>query len=358
MKSVVKFLLFMTLGIIVTLGAVASLFLVRGGVFYKNEAVSPGACKNIALSGGSAEDIQTNRLSKIAYLSVLDRRAIGSGKHLTGTVLSLDLGADNPVPQPALTSQPDDFRPHGLSLFTNVSGRTSLFVLNHAEDGEKIELFIKDGDDPAFEHIRTFSSPLLIEPNDIVAISESSFYVANDSGASNALERAAEMLLAIGLSPLVYFDGTTFSIPADDLKSAGGINVNQERTKLFVGETLGKSIKVYDLNTDGAVYGEPETISLAGGVDNIDVDANGVLWIANHTNTLSLIKHFTDASSPSPTQIQTITFNADDQVKITTVYEEDGTTFSAGSVANRVGDQILMGSITERRVRICQMQGG
>ncbi|MEQ9444942.1 MAG: SMP-30/gluconolactonase/LRE family protein [Rhodospirillaceae bacterium] len=357
MKSVVRLLLFIFLAVIVFLGAVTMTFLIRGGAFYETQAIAPGSCKNIALTDGSAEDIQTDRLSKTAYLSVLDRRAIGGGKRLTGTILSLDLNAETPVPQPALTSQPDDFHPHGLSLFTNDSGQTSLFVLNHAQDGEKVELFIKQNDDTAFEHIRTYSSPLLIEPNDIVAITESSFYVANDSGASNPLERAAEMLLAIGLSPLVYFDGTTFSTPADDLKSAGGINVNQERTKLFVGETLGKSIKVYDLNADGALYGDPKTIALKGGVDNIDIDENGVLWIANHTNTLSLIKHFTDAASPAPTQIQTITFDAEDEADITTVYEEDGTTFSAGSVANKVEDRILMGSITEKRVRICQMQG-
>jgi sugar lactone lactonase YvrE len=357
MKSLAKLLLLMTLGGIVILSVITMVFLVRGGAFYKNQPVSPGSCKNIELADGSAEDIQTDRLSKIAYLSVLDRRAIGGGKRQTGTILYLDLNLETPVPQPALASQPDDFHPHGLSLFTNDAGQTSLFVLNHASDGEKVELFRKQSDDFVFRHIRTYSSPLLTEPNDIVAINESSFYVANDSGASNPLERAAEMLLAVGLSPLVYFDGTSFSTAADDLKSAGGINVNQARTKLFVGETLGKAIKIYGLNADGTLSGKPKTIALAGGIDNIDVDDNGVLWIANHTNTLSLIKHFTDAASPSPTQIQTISFDNSDDVKIATVYEEDGTTFSAGSVVNKVGDQILMGSITEKRVRMCQMPG-
>jgi arylesterase / paraoxonase len=329
-------------------------FLIRGGAFRSVVAVSPGACEIVEIGSGSAEDIQIDRVNQIALMSVLDRRGIVVGRQVKGTVLALPLNSIGSKPEIALANQPDDFRPHGLSLFTDENGTQTLLVINHSTTlGERIELFEKKIGQTLFEHRETISSPLLVEPNDIVAISARRFYIANDSGASNGLERAAEMLLAIGLSPIIYFDGVEFSVPADDLRSSGGINVNKEKTEIYVGETSGKAIRIYGLNPDGTLAALKNTISLQSGVDNIDVDVDGNLWIANHTNTLALVKHFGDATSPAPTQIQRIRLSSDEAPQIDTIYEQNGDVFSAGSVGTLFNNQLLIGSITEPNVLRC-----
>ena len=165
------------------------------------------------------------------------------------------------------------------------------------------------------------------------------------------------MLFGIGLSPLIYFDGASFKIVADDLKSSGGINVSHDLSEIYVGETGGESFRIYSLTQDGSLNGLQRTVGLQRAVDNIDVDDSGDLWIANHTNTLALIKHFGDANSPAPTQVQMLRMTKEGEVELKTVYEDDGKEFSAGSVGARFGDELLIGSITERKLLRCRIDG-
>lgn len=331
-------------------------FLIRGGAFRDVSAVSAGQCEAIAIPDGSAEDVQPDRRNNLALLSVLDRRAIVNNTASDGTISRLSL--DNPAFPivPALASQPSRFQPHGISLYEAADGTQTLFVINHSFGaGEYIELFEKTPEQNLFDHVDTLSSPLLIEPNDLVAVGSRQFYVANDSGASNGLERVAEMVFAVGLSPLVYYDGSNFEMVIENLKSSGGINVDPARSKLYVGETVGEAIRVFALNTDGSLGPEKEAIPLDSGVDNIDVDVDGNIWIANHTNTVALVQHFADETSPAPTQVQRISFTGD-QPNVETIYEQDGSAHSAGSVAVRYDDAFLIGSITEKQLLYCQMK--
>ncbi|NKB44351.1 MAG: hypothetical protein GKS03_08750 [Alphaproteobacteria bacterium] len=353
MKKLLKFFALTIGGVIILVTMVAVSFLVRGGAFRTVAAISPGQCHPVELSSGSAEDLQIDRSSGTAYLSVLDRRGIVEGKIVSGTILALSLNTRDSIPGSALSSQPDSFRPHGLSLFNSTDGSQTLVVINHAENGEYLEIFEKQADQQLFDHAETLSTPLLREPNDIVAIGPRKFYIANDSGATNGIERAAEMLLGIGLSPLIYFDGSNFSIVVDDLKSSGGINVSQDLSEIYVGETGGESIRIYGINEDGSLASLQRTIGIQAGVDNVDVDASGDLWIANHTNTLALVKHFGNSDSPAPTQVQKLKLTG--EVELQTIYENAGDQFSAGSVGARFDGELLIGSITERKLLRCQI---
>jgi len=332
-------------------------FLVRGGAFRNVETISPGACETIDIPLGSAEDIQIDREYGVALLSVLDRRrSITDGKSVKGTILSLSLDPAASSLVPALSSQPEDFRPHGLSLHTSKNGLRTLVVINHATAGELIEIFERDRDEALFRHVDTLTSPLLMDPNDLVAVDSRKFYVANDSGAENGLEKAAEMLFAAGLSPLLYFNGTTFDTVVDNLKSSGGINVSLDGTELYVGETAGESIRVYALGTDKSIGDIKQTIDVGSGVDNIDIASDGALWIANHTNTLALVKHFGDAESLAPTQIQRLSkVSQGKNYRLKTILENDGSLISAGSVGARYKNEIVIGSITERKLLKCSI---
>ncbi len=333
-------------------------FLFRGGAFRETVDVSPGHCETVATNQGSAEDIEIDRKRGITYLSTLDRRGLVQGKDPSGKILQLDLSNLSIPPISALTSEPEGFRPHGISLFTNENNTQTLFVINHSGGTEeRIEIFEKQIEDQLFDHIETLTGPLITHPNDLVTVADRKFFIANDSGATNSLERAGEMMLGVGLSPLVFYDGSTFSIEISDLRSSGGINVNAKRRLLFVGETMGKAIRVYNLAEKSSLKGFVDTTELESSVDNIDLDTNGDLWIASHTNTLALVRHFTDADSPAPSQVQRITAKNNDFDTIQTVFENDGSLFSASSVGARYRDLLLVGSITEPKVLICTMYG-
>lgn len=356
MKRVLKLLALMVGLVLLVIAGITATFLIRGGAFSEVAQISPGQCQTIGIPGGSAEDIQPDRPNNLALMSVLDRRAIVENRATDGTVTRLNLTNDAFTIEPALASQPGKFQPHGISLFTAPNGTQTLFVINHAfGDGEFIEVFEKTSEQSLFDHIDSLTSPLLIEPNDLVAVGNRQFYVANDSGATNSLERMAEMVFAAGLSPLVYYDGVTFQTVANNLKSSGGITVNLAKSELYVGETMGEAIRVFKLAADHSVQREIETIPLNSGVDNLDLDSNGNIWIANHINTVSLVRHFSDATFPAPTQVQRISF-ASGAPQIETLYEKNGSEHSAGSVAVKFDDKLLVGSITEKQILYCQLE--
>jgi arylesterase/paraoxonase len=347
--------LFLGALILIVSAALAS-FLVRGGAFRQVQEVSSGVCKVIPTNHGSAEDIDIDPQTGIAYLSALDRRGLVAGKQVTGDILQLDLSEPKLPPTSALNAVPDGFRPHGVSLFEMPDGSRKLFVINHQYGTEeRIEVFSKAAGQDRFEHQETLSDPLITHPNDLVAVGPRQFYIANDSGASSGIERGAEMLFGIGLSPLVYFDGSRFSIVDEGLKSSGGINTDLNTDRLYVGETMGNSIRVYELNPDRTISEYLQTIDVGSGVDNIDIEPDGTIWIANHSNTLALVQHFADENLSAPLQVQKIEVNNGLFGPITTVLENNGDQFSANSVAAKFNDLLAIGSITEPAIMLCDL---
>jgi len=355
MKRVIKSLALVFTALVIASTIVIAAFLVRGGAFDQVSSITPGKCRTLAISIGSAEDIDVDSDNGIAYLSALDRRGLVEGRQVHGNILKVNLNEKDLRLEPALTRVPDRFRPHGINLYTDHTGLQRLFVINHSGGvEEKIEVFEKMISEKLFRHVDTLANSIIKNPNDLVAVSATKFYIASDSGATNVIESAAEMLFAAGLSPLIYFDGDQFLEVRSDLKSSGGISADLSSKRLFVGETMGKSISIYSLGRDLSLEQHIETVELEGSVDNLDLDPDGNLWIANHANTLALVRHFIDAEIAAPSQVQKISGIGLMNQSITTIYENDGSEFSASSIGLRYKNMMLVGSITEPKILVCE----
>jgi len=335
---------------VVVVGLFTLEFMSFGGQFRDLRNRSPGACSTLSLNA-SAEDIQIDRNRSIAYLSSLDRRSLVEGNDVKGTVLQVDLVADPLRAEPALSSAPSGFRPHGMSLYRMGDGKQRLFVISHPEgEDHVVEIFEQDADN-RFAHVGSVRDPLLVSPNAIVAVGPQQFYVANDKGATGIFQRIAESLFRRGLSKVVYFDGETMTIAADGLKSAVGMGLSPDGLTVYVAETLGKRISVYTRNPLTGELVFREHIEIDGSPDNINVDADGALWIATHAKLLDLIRHFGDASHRAPTTILRYASGV-----LTPIYVNDGSAISAGSVGAAFGGRLYIGSITEPKLHICRMR--
>jgi arylesterase/paraoxonase len=333
--------------LVVVLGSVA--FLYRGGAFTELTAGFEGTCSAIPTGAGSAEDIQIDQQTGIAYLSAYDRRAVVRGETVTGTILQLDTNRDDPQPMPALSSVPQGFKPHGLSLVYGQDGRAHLYVISHLSDERHtVEHFVRAPDDALFAHVDSIENPLFNSPNDLVATAENLFFVANDSGAQSGFQRATEILFARPMAPLVRYDNGTVSVVRNDLAGSSGINADDNY--LYVSETLGKRFTAFSLKD---LTGEPLlSIDLPSSPDNIDVASDGSVWVAAHANTFALIKHFGDATSPAPSQVFRI---APPDFEPQQVFLDLGETLSAGSVGATYGSWLVMGSITEPKILLCRL---
>jgi arylesterase/paraoxonase len=335
---------------VVIVGLFTLEFMSFGGQFRDLHVQSPGACSTLPLDA-SAEDIQIDRNRSIAYLSSLDRRGLVEGKMVEGTVLQVDLVADPLRAEPALSSAPVGFRPHGMSLYRMGDGKQRLFVISHPEGEEHVIEVFEQNTDNRYAHVGSIRDPLLVSPNAIVAVGPQQFYVANDKGDTGFLGRIAESLFRSGFSKVVYFDGESMRVEAEGLKSAVGMGLSPDGLTAYVAETLGKRVSVYTRNPLTGELTFKQHIELDGSPDNINVDADGALWIAIHAKLVDLIRHFGDATHHAPT---TILRNAAGTT--TAIYVNDGSAISAGSVGTAFGGRLYIGSITEPQLLICRMR--
>jgi arylesterase/paraoxonase len=347
-KSLLKLI-----GVIVLAGVAVSLFLLyRGGAFKQIEPHFDGTCETLALDG-SAEDIQVDRDRGFAYLSLIDRKSLVSGAGAQGIIGRVDLNKRPLAVDSALVTQPDHFRPHGMSLYIDANGQRSLFVINHpvnrGTDPESVELF-RESSPGSFEHIETFGSDLINAPNDLAAVGPRQFYVANDAVAGGGWKAGAQQF-GFGFSTLVFVDGDSAQIAAADIASGGGINVSADGNRLYVAETSGQRIRVLARDPSGELT-NLGSVAIGTSPDNIDVADDGSLWVGAHANTLKLIQHFIKGT-PAPSQVVRVQLSNDTDADIEEIYLNDGSEISASSVGATYREMLLIGSITDRKLLVC-----
>lgn len=342
-------------GVLVLVVAGVTLWLLaRGGAFRDIRPHFAGSCQALPLDG-SSEDIIVDRERGIAYLSLHDRRSVVAGKDVVGTVARIDLNTRPFTVVGALTSAPPALRPHGMSLYIGPDGRRRLFVINHGRergvDPEAVEIF-NETSPGEFAHAGTVRAPQLFSPNDLVAVGPDQFYVANDKALGGGLAAGLQQA-GIGGSPLSYFDGANGRYVLEDLASGSGINVSPDGQTLYVAETAGKRVRVLAREAGGGVR-ELARIGLDTSPDNIDVAADGSLWIAGHANILALIRHFIKGT-PAPTQVWRVRLDGGEARDIEEIYLDDGSQMSAGSVGATWNRWLLIGSITEPKLQFCEL---
>lgn len=355
MKIVKRLLI--TIGILVlVIGGSTFWMLYRSGAFREIKPHFAGRCEAVPLPG-SSEDIQVDRERGMAYLSVIDRKSIVEGKDAQGTVMRVDLNTRPFAAVDALLSRPSSLRPHGLSLYVGADGVRRLFVINHGRDrggdSEAVELFIETAPGE-FSHVETFHGRALNSPNDLVAVGPRQFYVANDKALGGAFAGILQMA-GIGASPLSYFDGGQARDVLTDIASGGGINAAPDYRTLYIAETTGKRLRIVDRGEDGSVS-ERMRVELDTAPDNIDVAADGSLWVAGHANTLALVRHFI-GGTPAPSQVWRVALGPGAAASVEELYLDDGKQISAGSVGATWDKLLLIGSITERKILICERAG-
>ena len=303
-----------------------------------------GSCEAVPLAG-SGEDIQIDRDAGYAYISMLDRMGVAQGNEIDpGMVMRLDLNDPARPVVPAISDGPE-LHPHGLSLYRDSEGTLHLFVINHPKDRangtERLERYTQTAPG-VFSHAETYESPLITRANDMVAVGPRQFYVAQDVD-----RRSGDTV-----TDLVYFDGNDYTVITGDIESGGGINVSADGNTLYISETGGKRIRVARRNADGSLA-EERFIQLDTSPDNIDIAADGSLWVGAHSNVVALAMHFI-AGSKAPSQILRIDATTE-PAGIEEIYLNAGGEISAGSGGATSGNNLLIGSITARKILACTM---
>jgi arylesterase/paraoxonase len=303
------------------------------------------------------EDITIDQTTGIAFLSASDRWSFMIHNNaIKGAIYSLDLN-DSILRPLKLTNQlkMDDFHPHGISLFTTPDGRKFLFAINHRENGQNfVERFEYKSD--SLIHLESIRHDLMLSPNDLVATGERSFYFTNDHNEKPSGWRRFKDLLAIGTGNVCFCEGDVCSpTSVTGIKYANGININAGGTRIFVSESSDMKIKVFDrdLTTDALTH--VSDIDTGTGVDNIELDADGNLWVGCHPKLLKFLKHSGDETSISPSEVIRIRPNGSTYEQ-KTVYMNDGSEISASSVGAVYKNKLLIGPVFQDHIIVAEMK--
>ena len=333
-------------------------WLTAAGLFAHVTPVLPGICKPIVGIAGP-EDFEVDAAHDTVIVSSTNRRAPKNTPDPRDGLYALklsDLGAA-PV---KLEGTPKDFHPHGISLYRAPNGDETLMAINHRSDGSQaVEIFGLDFDD-AKARLTPHSSiggGLLISPNDLSAVGPDRFYVSNDHVTKTPLGRFAEDYLVWPHADLLYFNGTSFRIPVQRMAFPNGVYVSPDGTHLYIAVTAERRLIALSREPFFGNLTEIGSLSLPMRPDNISADAQGRLIIAGHPSLIRVNQFRADPTKPSPSEVVRVTLDKSGlPTGYETIFADEGGLIGASSSAAAVGKKLLIGSVLDNKLLVCDMK--
>jgi arylesterase/paraoxonase len=228
-----------------------------------------------------------------------------------------------------------------------------LYVINHAGGRHTIEIYDLVG--IGLSHRATLSDPLLVTPNDLVAVGRDRLYVTNDHANAAGFSRQIEDYLRRSISTVVYYDGARFIEAASGIRYPNGINVSGDGETLYVASTTGGSVLVFEIDPASGKLERRGAIEIRSGVDNIEVDQAGDLWIGAHPKLLTFVQHAGDASRLAPSQVIRVAAPDTNAPLVEEAFLSLGEDLSGSSVGAVYGDRLLVGSVLDDGILDCRI---
>ncbi len=322
------------------------------GVFRTLEPHFAGRCSEVAGIPGP-EDLTIHPRTGVAYVSACDRFALERGESPRGALYAYVLDAPSPAPVKLTSAELTDACPHGISLQVDPDGQDRLFAIVHRGERHSIEVYDLVGD--RLVHHESLADPLLVSPNDLVAVGRDALYVTNDHGWPPGFARTLEEWLRLPLATVVRWEGARFSKATSGIRLANGIQASPDGRTVFVAGSLDRGVRVYDRDAATGALTHRENVDLDTVPDNVELDAEGALWIGAHPKALELVQYRNGRAPRAPSQVVRASRTADGGWDVEEVFLDAGETLSASSVAAVHGKRLLIGGIFEPRLLDCRL---
>tara|TARA_R110002124_G_scaffold169666_2_gene337210 strand:+ start:5953 stop:6999 length:1047 start_codon:yes stop_codon:yes gene_type:complete len=343
-----NFLIIMGLIIVVALARMAIVIIPASGMMAELTPVTPGQCTALNIGPGT-EDITIDPASGLVFVSSDDRR---TGER--GGIYAFNLDQRDTVWEVS-GDAPDDFHPHGISLWTGADGSQRLFVINHrasfdtAGGAHAVEIF-DVGENGLLSHVESISHEALLSPNDVLAVGPRSFYATNDRAYHSGIMASLEAYFGLPLSSVSWFDGTNGDMAAHGIAYANGINISADGTELYVAELLARRVRVYDRDVESGALSANRVLPVPTAPDNIEIDERGDLWIGGHPRIFDFVAHAADAGAMAPAHA--VRLNPLTGETETALLVMDGS-LNASSVAAMRDGVLLVGAVFDDHILVC-----
>jgi arylesterase/paraoxonase len=321
------------------------------GAFFDVPATNNNMCRAIDVFPGT-EDVTIDPKTDIVFVSAANRRIAEGSSAEQGGIYAFPLNNPDLI-QKVSTDSPDDFQPHGISLWSGSDDYgnmvTRLFVINHAATANIVEIF-DVGPNGALTHHESIQFQDLTSPNDLLAVGPNAFYATIDRKYKKGAMASLEAYLALPLASTVYFDGFDGFTAVEGLKYANGINMSLDGNTVYIAEVLRREIGVYSRNPANGELKYQKSIALDTGPDNIEIDTDGNLYVAGHPFIFDFLKHAENEQHISPSQVLKINPNTG---TTQTIFMDDKGLINAASVGAFHDDKLVIGAVFDEHVLIC-----
>jgi arylesterase/paraoxonase len=247
--------------------------------------------------------------------------------------------------------------PHGISLRKNPNGFDRLFVVHHppappgSEQRSDSQVVIFDIVDDGLKFVRRVTTDLPYSLNDVVAASYEHFYATIDEGSITKVGRLFESYGRLARGGIAYGSTGQMTKVMGNLIYPNGIQINHDGTKVYVSESSGSRLLTYDRDINSGVVSFDNDIDLGSGLDNLEWDMNGNLWIGAHPKMLDYVQHSANHENRSASQVLRVNLN--EQISVDEIYLSNGNPLSGSSVAAPYDGHLLIGSVYEPFILDC-----
>jgi arylesterase/paraoxonase len=315
-----------------------------GWTFDAPEPTDTAACTRIEIAPGT-EDVTYDAATGLVFVSTHDRRVDGMAQGNGIWVFDPD---DPDSLRLVSADAPADFRPHGISLYRSEDA-ARLFVVSHPAAGSQILIF-DVGPDGALAHVRTITDPAIFSPNDVAATGLESFYVTNSSRFGDNPAGVLEALLGLPVVTLVHHDGEQARKAAGGLVYGNGVALSRDGRRVYAANFIAQRIDVFERDPQTNALDKVDTFRAPFGLDNIELDAAGDLWVAGNTEVFSFLAHQSDPAARAPSQAVKFDAGTGDW---TPVFYTDGEAIDSASVITPLADRYLVGAVFDGHVLSC-----
>lgn len=316
--------------------------------FFRDIEPSSGEQVDMIIKLRGVEDIEVSYEDDFLIFSADDRAAKRYRRPRKAGLYLFDL--KNTQYKELTTDLSFAFFPHGISMLKLDSSKFRIWAINHAYRKHSIEVFDLYAPD-SLVHRKTLEDLVMISPNDVVAIDEEQFYFTNDHGFTSKIGLLAENYLGLRASNVVFYDGDTYREVADGIAYANGINFDADREIMYVASPRDFLVKVYDRKDNGELV-FVENIACGTGVDNIEIDPEGKLWIGCHPDLLHFTRYAAGKIKTSPSELLTIDYREKGDYSVNSIFLDDGMIVSGSTVAVPIRYRIFVGSVMDDHVLV------
>ncbi|KAJ7070140.1 hypothetical protein C8F01DRAFT_1115438 [Mycena amicta] len=237
---------------------------------------------------------------------------------------------------------------HGMDIVpseaTAQKGVVYVYAVNHRKPpaGQKgadstIEVFTMTVGDTALTHLRTIRDQIVLTPNDVVGSADGrSVFFTNDHASKTGLTRHLSLLGfesgSVGFCSLPSHPDADpeCKIVAPNIHGANGIVRARANDTFFVANSLFGGITVLERQQDNTLL-KTHTIPTDRALDNLSMDADGVIYAAGIPSIPAIAAHIANPSLIAPSSVLAVAKNIGpgsfygDKFTVTKVFEDDGT---------------------------------